>query len=290
LVTVDLSEGPIDPALLHGMDAVYHLAAKTHDVAEAADADAQYTRINVTGTKHLLDAARRAGVGRVVFVSSVKAIDEGGPEARDETRTPAPSSAYGRSKLAAERLVFDAAATGAFEAVCLRFPLVYGPGQRGNLTRMIAAIDRGRFPPPPENGNRRSMLHVENAVDALVLAGARANADGRTYIVTDAHPYSTRQLYDWIRAALGRPPVRWSVPAWGFRALALGGDAAGALLRRRVGFDSDACQKLLGSAWYSPAKMIRELGYQPAQDLQGALPEIIASYRSQRSNGTLPDA
>ena len=56
------------------------------------------------------------------------------------------------------------------------------------------------------------------------------------------------------------------------------------IVRRRVGFDSDAFQKLLGSAWYSPAKIVRELGYRPIYDLPGAMPDLIASYGSRQES------
>ena len=93
-------------------------------------------------------------------------------------------------------------------------------------------------------------------------------------------PYSTRQLYDWIREALGKPPAAWSVPAWVFRALAAAGDVARTVARRRIGFDSDALQKLLGSAWYSPDKIARDLGYAPTRTLAATMPELIADYRA----------
>lgn len=285
-VTLDLTAGPIAPGVFEGVDTVFHLAAKTHDVTDARDTEAQYTRVNIEGTRHVLEAARAAHVRRVVFVSSVKALDEGGPERRDETWTPHPTTTYGRSKLAAEQLVLSAAVDGGPSGVCLRFPLVYGLGQRGNLSRMIAAIDRGRFPPPPENGNHRSMLHVENAVDAIVLAGTVESAAGQTYFVTDAEAYSTRQVYDWIREELGKPPIDWSVPSGVFRALAAAGDLARSVLGRRIGFDNDAFQKLLGSAWYSPDRIVRELGYAPSRTLRSAMPDLVADYRRAHSAAT----
>lgn len=285
LVVADLAEQGLDPQWLAGVDTVYHLAAKTHDLAAAGDAEAEYRRINVEGTRRLAAAARRQPPRRLVFASSVKAQGEGGPLRLDESNAPRPTTAYGRSKRAAEELLFTEAAQGGFEVVCLRFPLVYGPGQKGNLERMIAAIDRGLFPPPPDNGNRRSMLHVENAVDALTLAAAHPAAAGEVYLVTDARPYSTREVHDWIREALGKPRRRWSVPEGAFRALAAAGDGLGALLGRRVGFDSEAFDKLLGSAWYGAEKIARELGYRPARDLREAMSELVADYRARR-----PDA
>src|SRR5690606_20927115 len=209
LVAADLAELPEDSTAFDGIDVVYHLAAKTHDMAEARGAEAEYERTNVEGTRRLLAAAGGHSVRRIVFVSSVKVIDEGNDVPATEATPARPLTPYGRSKLEAERLVMAAASGDALDTVCLRFPLVYGSGQRGNLQRMIDAIDRGRFPPPPANGNRRSMLHVENAVDALVLAGGHPAAANRVYIVTDATAYSTRDVYEAACAALGRGPSRW---------------------------------------------------------------------------------
>jgi nucleoside-diphosphate-sugar epimerase len=281
VTVVDLTSGTIPSGTLDGIETVYHLAAKTHDLFAADAADPDYWRVNLEGTQRLLESLLSRSIKRVVFVSSVKAQAEETTGEIDETQPPDPTTAYGRSKLAAERLVLSEAARRGFEAVCLRFPLVYGPGQRGNLVRMIAAIDRGRFPPPPSAGNRRSMLHVENAVEALMLAGQHPAAAGQTYTVTDAAPYSTRELYDCIRDGLGKRPVQWAVPAWAFRRLASAGDAARAILGRRVGFDSEALQKLFGSAWFSSDKIARELGYRPTRALRDAMPELIAEYRAE---------
>ena len=282
VIVVDLTSGKLPAGTLDGIETVYHLAAKTHDLFATAAADAEYWRVNVEGTQRLVESiARAAVVRRVVFVSSVKAQAEETSGEIDERHQAAPTTAYGKSKLAAEQLILTEAARLRFDGVCLRFPLVYGPGQRGNLVRMIAAIDRGRFPPPPASANRRSMLHVDNAVEALMLAGHHQAAAGQTYTVTDASPYSTRELYDLIRAALGKPPVKWAVPQWVFRGLARAGDAAGAILGRRAAFDSDAFQKLLGSAWFSPAKIARELGYRPIGNLREAMPELVAEYRAE---------
>lgn len=282
LVAADLSSLPPGSTICEQIDVVFHLAAKTHDMSEAAGVETEYRRVNVDGTAQVVAAASRSGVHRFVFVSSVKVFDEGNSVTADESTPAVPQTPYGRSKLEAEGLVRAAAAEGAFESVCLRFPLVYGPAQRGNLQRLIAAIERGRFPPPPRNDNRRSMLHVLNAVQALTLAANSPAAAGRTYIATDARPYSTREIYDAVRAGLGRPPARWAVPELVFRALAASGDVVRRLAGRRVGFDSDAFRKLLGSATYDSGLITRELGYQPRHDLIGSLPVLIAAQRAVR--------
>lgn len=279
-VPIDLAELTADSPAFEGIDVVFHLAAKTHDMTEARGAEAAYQRTNVEGTRRVVEAAARHAVRRVVLVSSVKAIDEGNDTPATELTPERPLTPYGRSKLAAERLVTSAAEAGSFEAVCLRFPLVYGPQQRGNLQRMIAAIERGRFPPPPANGNQRSMLHVANAVEALMLAATTPEAAGRTYIVTDERAYSTREIFDAVRAALGRSRSTLAVPEWVFRLLATGGDLARRVAGRRFGFDTDAYQKLLGSAAYDCRLIREELGYRPSHDLLQALSTLVEDARA----------
>ncbi len=279
-IAADLASLPDDTRAFEDVDVVVHLAAKTHDMTEAPGVEDEYQRINVEGTRRLVAASTRARVRRVVFVSSVKVIDEGNRQAANEQTPPRPLTPYGRSKLEAEQLVSAAAATGEFESVCLRFPLVYGPGQGGNLQRMLGAIRRHRFPPPPDNGNQRSMVHVDNAVQALLLAVSASAASGRTYLVTDARPYSTREVYEAARRALGRSPSRVAVPEAAFRLLAAGGEVARRVIGRRVGFDSDAFEKLLGSAAYDSGRIQRELGYSPSRDLIGSMPALVDDERA----------
>lgn len=102
------------------------------------------------GTRALLNDAIRAGMRRFVFVSSVKVIGEGSDCCLDDNSPVAPTTAYGRAKHEAEELMLDAGARYGMHVVVLRLPLVYGPGNKGNLSRMIEVIARDRFPPLPE--------------------------------------------------------------------------------------------------------------------------------------------
>lgn len=164
--------------------------------------------------------------------------------------------------------------------VCvLRLPMVYGRDNQGNIPRMITAVDRGWFPPLPEAGNKRSMVHVDDAVQAMLLAATSPNAAGKVYIVTDGQTYSTRQIYEWICAALQRPVPRWTIPLSLLRFTARIGDWIGRLSERRFALDTDSLDKLLGSAWYSSEKISRELGYRPVHTLKDALPEMVAEFR-----------
>ena len=82
-----------------------------------------------------------------------------------------------------------------------------------------------------------------------------------------------------ICRALGKPIPAWHVPLWTLRALGRAGDAIGRVRGRRFLFDSDALEKLAGSAWYSSEGISRELDFRPGVTFPEALPELIAWYR-----------
>ncbi len=262
-------------------DTVFHLAARAHAVSGRAGDEGEDREVNVGGTRNVLDAIAASGGENLVFFSSVKAVGEHTDFPLDEEAPPAPESPYGRSKRKAEQLVLDASRRTGLRASCLRLPLVYGPGSKGNLVRMIRAIDRGLFPPFPPLGNRRSMVHVESVVDAALLAARNPAARGQCYFVTDAS-LSTRELYESICRALGRPVPRWYVPRTGLTLLARVGDVLGRMRGRRLPFDSDALEKLVGSAEYTSAKIERDLGFHPGISFEAALAEIVAAYRAER--------
>ena len=271
-VRADLMQGVPDDAL-DDVDTVIHLAGKVHALTESGQDEEEYFRINTEGTHKLLEAAGKAGVRRFVFFSSVKAMGEGGPDCLDETAACHPETPYGKSKLEAERLLLEGGHVP--EPVVLRLSMVYGPTTKGNLPRMIEAVRMGRFPPLPETGNKRSMVHVDDVVAAALLAAEKSAAAGQTYIVTDGKAYSTRQIYEWICRALDKPLPSWRIPTPVLKTLAGIGDVISHVHGRRFMFDSDALEKLMGSAWYDSGKIHRELGFEADIHLQEALPDII---------------
>jgi len=276
--------GEIPVNILHNVDTVFHLAGKAHALSETRQDESEYFYINTEGTRRLLDAAREAGVRRFIFFSSVKAMGEGGDVCLDESAACCPETPYGKSKLEAERLVLEGGYVP--EPVVLRLSMVYGPTRKGNLPRMIEAVARGRFPPLPDIHNHRSMVHVDDVVAAALLAAEKTEATGQTYIVTDDTPYSTRQMYEWICEVLGKQAPSWCVPMGVLKMLARVGDGIGVIRGRRFMFDSDALEKLTGSAWYSSEKIEKELGFLPERNLRDSLPEIIGRGKGGKSGFT----
>ncbi len=274
-ICFDLANNTVSPSDLQDISCLFHLAGKSHALSETQQNDIEYQRINTEGTRKLLEASKQAGVRRFVFFSSVKAMNEGGETVFDETARCQPETPYGQSKLEAERLVLDGGYVP--EPVVLRLSMVYGPVQKGNLPRMIEAVASRRFLPLPEFDNMRSMVHVDDVIQAALLAAGRPEAVGKTYIISDGQKYSTRRTYEWICEALDRTAPNWAMPVSALKMLAKAGDGIGLLLGRRFMFDTDAYDKLAGSAMYSCEKISKELGFSPKQDLHSALPEIITA-------------
>ncbi len=284
VTAVELGTEALPPGVMSEVDTVFHLAAKVHALDEAGDDATVYRRVNVVATESLVAAAIEAEVPRFVFFSSVKAMGEGGEVCLDETCAAPPETAYGASKLAAEQRVLDAGRSASLHATVLRLPLVYGAGVKGNLASMLDAIARGRFPPLAGIDNKRSMVHVDDVVEAALLAARSPAAAGETYIVTDGRAYSTSEIYRLMRHALGRGDPAWSMPHWLLGMMAKAGDVIGRARGRRFLIDSDKLSKLTGSAWYNSAKIERALRFQPRHDLQSALPAMVEEYRRQRTS------
>lgn len=263
-------------AACRGVEMVFHCAGHAHAFSSLSGADAElHWRVNFEGTCNLVEAAGQAGVQQFVFLSSVKAMAEPGDVCADEDFPGQPATAYGQSKRAAEEAVVEAGQRYGMHVVNLRLAMVYGSGGRGNLERMGRLVRQGWFPPLPETGNHRSLVHVDDVIAAMLLVADDDRANGRTYIITGPEAPSGRQLYDAMREVLGLPRRRWSVPESILRGAAKCGDGVETQLKRRIPLDSETVDRLLGSAWYSGDRIARELGWQPKVSLKAGLREMF---------------
>jgi UDP-glucose 4-epimerase len=276
-IAADLGRDPIKGLKDIRPEVVFHLAGRVHMVDEGVEAEAEHMRATVEGTRDLLQAAAEAGANAFVFFSSCSVMQEGSAAVLDETAPPAPTTPYGRAKLRAEELVLgmNGKGAGGLRTACIRPPMVYGPGHKGQLPRMIRAIERGVFPPLPRYSGKRSLVHVEDVVDAAILVAQKPEAAGQVYIVSEPRPYSSRELYEIVLKALGRRPPRWHVPRALLASGALVGDLGERLTRRRLPFDSAALSRLSLPAVYSAAKIERELGFKAKKSFEMAAHDLV---------------
>jgi UDP-glucose 4-epimerase len=194
-------------AALEGVDCIVHCAARAHVLREtAADPLAEFRRVNTEGAIALGRQAAEAGVRRLVFISS---IGVNGSETRGRPFTaadePVPHSPYAVSKLEAEQGLAAIAARTPLELVTIRPPLVIGPDPKGNLATLRRAIRRGLpLPFGLVTRNRRDLVSLEVLCDLIETCLDHPAAAGRTFLVSDGRPLSTRALLEALAAADGR--------------------------------------------------------------------------------------
>jgi nucleoside-diphosphate-sugar epimerase len=231
----DLGSGRIDPDAMGGCRVLVHTAARAHQMGDHPQDLGPYERTNVAGSVALAKAAITAGVEKFIFISSIKACGEWSFPGQPLTpRDPCqPLDAYGRSKLAAEQELTRLAGDSGMDLVIIRPPLIHGPGAKGNLQRLMAAIAQGK--PLPLGGistNRRSVLGLTNLCDAIsCVAGSQPHTGTESpvkhpeaaedssrsisvYHLNDGKAISTRRLVELLAEGMGKRPRLFTVPRW----------------------------------------------------------------------------
>lgn len=255
-----LSVGDIGPdtdwaSALAGADFVVHCAARVHvmdeDGTRSLDA---YRRVNVAGTLNLARQAAAMGVRRFIFLSSVKVNGEATlidtPFRAGDV--PDPQDAYGISKHEAEVGLLEMADATGMEVVIVRPPLIYGPGVKANFAAMMRWLRRGiPLPFGAVTGNKRSFVALDNLLDLLVTCITHPAAANQTFMVSDGHDLSTRDLLCRMGQAMGKSVHLLPVPPvmlkWGANMLG----------------KSNKARRLLGSLQVDIANTYEVLGWVP---------------------------
>lgn len=267
------SIGPEDQfvGVLNKVDTVLHLAARVHVMKDAAtDPLAAFRVLNTLGTEVLARQAAAAGVRRFVYVSSIKVNGERTPTniAFTEFDPHLPRDPYGISKSEAELALHRVTRETGMEIVIVRPPLVYGPGVKGNFERMLQALRRGLPLPLGAIDNRRSLVYVENLVDALVLCANHPAAANNTYLVSDGEDLSTPDLLRKLAEALATSARLFPAPRSFLR---LGGAILG---------KTEVVERLLDSLLVDSGKIRRELGWRPPFTLTEGLQKTAEWFKS----------
>lgn len=274
--SVDIGDAEAVAANMEGVGRVFHIAAAYR--AEHAD-HGEFHRVNVEGTRHLLEGARRVGVSRFVHCSTGGVQGEIEDPPADEDYRFKPGDHYQRSKLEGELLAREYGQRGL--AVTVVRPIgIYGPGDTRFL-KLFRPINRGRFVMVGDGQVLYHLTYIDDLVQGFLLAGEREQAVGEVFTIAGPRYTTIRELVDMIADALGKPPPRRRVPFLPVYAAAVVCDrvfrAAGRsppLYPRRVEFFQ------LDRA-FSIDKARRLLGYEPRVDLAEGLHRTAQWYREQ---------
>lgn len=246
---------------LHGADLVFHLAGVISIVSGKSDL---MRRVNVAGTRNVLDAARAAGVRRTVYVSSVHAFAE--PPSGDEIDESAPVDPmkvlgdYARTK--AEATLYARTAAEAGQDVVIVHPTgVIGPYEYKNshTGAMLKGIMKSRY--PMKFGGRYDFVDVRDVAAGILLA-AKKGRRGESYILGGSR-ISVSDLFEIVARLCGLKPPRFNAPLWLLKAVAPLAEAWAKARRQTPTFTPYSLQTLLSNSNISSAKARRELGYSP---------------------------
>ena len=238
-------------------EVVIHLAAAQH---EGNVPDSYFRDINVSGTRHLLEAAIHAGARRFVYGSTIGVYGAAADQELTELTPPRPENIYAATKLEAEQLV--SAHSSQIETCIGRISETYGPGDF-RLLKLFRAIDRGAFVRLGSGENVRQVIYVDDLAACLLLAAEHPGAVGQTFVFAGTEVMTTNTMVAQIAGALGRRPPRMRIPVWPFR-------AAAAVLEstlRPLGIQPPLTQRRLDfftkSFLFSTAKYRQDLGFVP---------------------------
>jgi nucleoside-diphosphate-sugar epimerase len=273
----DLRDAESMRRAVEGCHTVYHIAATYR---EPGQGDAAYVRINVDGTRHLLEAALGARVTRFVHCSTGGVHGHIEQPPADEAAPFAPGDIYQRTKLDAERLAAEFGRRHPLEVVIVRPIGIYGPGDLRFL-KMFRGIARGRFPILGRGDVFYHLTYIGDLVRGLELAGTIGRAAGREYILGGPEYTTLNELVGLIAAELGVSAPRLHLPVWPVwlagalcEAVCVPFGIDPPLFRRRVDF-------FRKSRAFNITRAREELGYNPEIDLKTGIKRTADWYRAQ---------
>jgi nucleoside-diphosphate-sugar epimerase len=257
--------------LLSQVDCIVHLAARVHQMHDrAAHPLAEFRAVNATATATLALAAAKAGVRRFIYLSSIKVHGEktSHDSPYQETDQLTPLDPYGISKWEAEQQLRSIAAQTGLEVVIIRPPLIYGPRVKANFLQMMKVVQKDIPLPLGAIRNRRSLIYVENLVDAIQAAIIHPAAANETFLVSDGADLSTPQLIRHIAPSLNKSPKLLPIPVSCLRFI---GKLAG---------KSAAIERLTGSLVVDSSKIRHRLNWTPPYTVDQGLKATAEWFKS----------
>lgn len=279
LITGTLDDAEHLQQSLAQRNCVIHLAAAQHESHMPAS---YFRQINVDGTRRLLEAARKAGVERFVYGSSIGVYGSSTDGLLDETSTTRPENIYTQTKLEGEEVVRGFA--NDLQTCIIRISETYGPSDF-RLLKLFRAIDREHFIMIGSGKNRRQCMHVTDLTRLLLLAAEHPAAVGETFVAAGREIMTSNEMVQTIATAMHRRTPRTHLPLWPFT---IGARIMETVLppfgiepplhRRRLDFFTK-------SFVFSTSKAQSVLGFQPEIDFLSGAADTARWYRAR---GYLP--
>ncbi|HZD55616.1 MAG TPA: NAD-dependent epimerase/dehydratase family protein [Anaerolineales bacterium] len=267
IIIGDITDGDLVRQSVERIDVIYHLASAHLDVSLEG---AHYRRVNVDATIGLLEAAREAGVRRVVHCSSVGVIGDVSNPPADETSPCKPTNIYESTKLAGELAALAFAHDKDLPVVVARPAWVYGP-RCPRTAKLFKAIQKGRFPIFGDGRNLRHPVYVSDAVSGLELCGEVDQISGQVYIIAGQGPVTIEELVRLVAEAVGVTPPKIHFPIFMGLLIAYSLQIAFKPLGRQPPASRRSLDFFLKNNAYAITRARRDLGFYPRVDLRSGL-------------------
>lgn len=195
---------------LSEFDVMIHLAGKAHDTSDTS-AEQEYFDVNLGLTQKIFDHFLNSSATKFIFFSSVKAVADSVDVILTEDALPNPKTAYGRSKLAAEKYIRSKVLPADKSVYILRPCMIHGPGNKGNLNLLYNVVKKGIPWPLGAFENLRSFICIDN-VAFIIKNIIVPNIASGIYNLADDDPVSTNTLIHLIARSTGKKAKTWHLP------------------------------------------------------------------------------
>ena len=279
----DLADADAVQAAARGCDAIFHNAAK----AGAWGSRDSYHRANVLGTRHVLQACRSHGIGRLVYTSTPSVTHRRTHPVAGGTAATVPYGEHLKAPYAATKLVAEKAVLAANDAnlatIALRPRLIWGVGDQQLLPRLAERARAGRLRLVGGGDNLVDTTYIDNAAqahfDAFGHLAPGAACAGRAYFISNGEPKPMREIVNALLATVGAPPVTKSLPFPAAYAIGAMCEAAWTLLplQGEPPLTRFLAEQLATTHWYSMAPARRDFGYEPRVSIAEGLARLAAS-------------
>jgi UDP-glucose 4-epimerase len=267
----DIADTKILREAVNGIDIVFHLAAKLHINNPPLSLKDEYERVNIEGTRRLVEASSEAKVKRLVFFSTINVYGASRPEqVFDESSPLRPDSWYAESKARAEQIVLKNV-----PSVVLRLAAVYGPRMKGNYPRLLNALKRNKFAMIGDGSNRRTLVHIDDVCSAAITTAEHDEALGKIYNVTDGNVHALRDIVESMSLAIGQAPPRFSIPKRPARFVAGIVEDGLRIVGKTSPIGRSTIDKFVEDIAVSGIRIQKEIGYQPQYDLMKGWRETV---------------
>ena len=260
-----------------GVDVVYNLATI---IDERWVRYEDFKKINLVGTKNIVEACIKNQVKKFIYFSSIAAVGmESANHPINEQEHCKPTTLYGKSKYEAEKFLNNVIKQNKINIVILRPPTVYGPREAYNTASLFRTIQQGKFKIIGNGKNLMSFCFIKNVVDAAILAMERETANNETFFITDERAYSLQEFAETIAKEYNVKISKIHIPYWIAYFTGFCFETIEKITRKKALLSRDRVKTMTSTYTYNISKAKKLLGYNPKYNLQTGVKETAKWYK-----------